>query len=173
MRLFYAIGLWRLLDLSHLRDSLRDVTQLRWVTSDRVHITLRFLGEVEPGALQELAGKLRDVAGKHEPFVLRWGRVGSFPRNGLPRVLWVGLDELSEEQVVNISRDLGNDQPTPHVTVARVRGVLPRQVAKQWETVECGWPQVPVNQIELVESKLTPAGPIYRTIAAEKLKAKS
>lgn len=170
MRLFYAIGLWGLLDLTHFRDVLEGVPQLRWVAPDRVHITLNFLGEVDPRACKDAAATLRHVAGNYAPITLQWQGTGSFPLGRSPRVLWVGLDDESARQVTDMSQDLGNRRPTPHVTVARVRGALPAEAVERWKAVQCTWPEVRVTQIQLVESKLTPAGPIYSVVASEKLR---
>jgi len=172
MRLFYAIGLWGLLDLTHLRKTLDDLPQLRWVAPERVHITLSFLGEVSADVCKDAAETLKDVAANYAPFTLKWQGVGSFPLGRPPRVLWVGLDDLSARQVIRMSKDLGNRRPAPHVTVARVKGVLPDEAVERWQTVECAWPQVRVTQIQLVESKLTPTGPIYTIVASEKLRAR-
>lgn len=170
VRLFFAIGLWGLLDLSHLRRGLDEVQELRWVSPDKVHITLNFLGEVDRTACDDAKARLAEVASEQAPFTLQWGHAGSFPEGRPPHVLWVGVNPVSADRVGRISRDLGNDRPTPHVTVARVKGLVGREVVGKWKAVRCSWPDVRVTQIQLVESKLTPAGPIYSVISSERLR---
>lgn len=169
MRLFYAIGLWGLLDVRRFRRGLDGVTQLRWVSPDLVHITLNFLGEVSRDACLEATSRLGKVASSHPRFTLEFGSTGTFPAGGSPRVLWVGLSRQSADHVSRLSRDLGSDRPSPHVTVARVRGVVSKDFVAKWSRVVCDWPDVHVSQIQLVESKLTPSGPVYSVVACEKL----
>ncbi|NLU41068.1 MAG: hypothetical protein GXX08_02575, partial [Firmicutes bacterium] len=69
-----------------------------------------------------------------------------------------------------LSRDLGNDRPSPHVTIARVKDVVQSDLVAQWRRVEPKWPDVPVERIQLVESKLTPRGPVYSVVASESLR---
>ena len=168
MRLFYdRAGFARSYPLKgNLDDLLAQMGARRESTSPSVS------GEVSADVCKDAAETLKDVAANYAPFTLKWQGVGSFPLGRPPRVLWVGLDDLSARQVIRMSKDLGNRRPAPHVTVARVKGVLPDEAVERWQTVECAWPQVRVTQIQLVESKLTPTGPIYTIVASEKLRAR-
>jgi len=170
MRLFYAIALWGLLDTLPLRRGFEGMRQLRWVDPDLIHITLNFLGEVDKKACEEAVFRLAQVASGHEPFTLEFASTGAFPERGSPRVLWVGLSRESADRVSRLSRDLGNDRPSPHVTIARVKDVVQSDLVAQWRRVEPKWPDVPVERIQLVESKLTPRGPVYSVVASESLR---
>jgi 2'-5' RNA ligase len=169
MRLFYAIGLWELLDTAPLRRGFEGIRELRWVDPDLIHITLNFLGEVDRETCDEAVSRLAHVAPSHMAFALEFGSTGAFPERGNPRVLWVGLSRRSAERVSRLSRDLGNDRPSPHVTIARVKGTVQNDVVERWSRVEPNWPDLHVEQIQLVESKLTPRGPIYSIVASESL----
>ena len=67
------------------------VSGVRWVRPQGVHLTLKFLGEIDedlvPGVLEAMERACR-VTG---PFTLGLGNVGAFPNNNSPRVIWVGL----------------------------------------------------------------------------------
>ena len=168
MRLFYAIGLRGLLDTTPLRRGFGGIKELRWVDPDLMHITLNFLGEVDNKACDEAVSRLAQVAAGHEPFTLEFGPAGAFPERGSPRVLWVGLSRESADRVSKLSRDLGSDRPSPHVTVARVKGVVQSDIATQWSRIEPNWPDQHADRIQLVESKLTPR-PVYTIVASESL----
>lgn len=170
MRLFYAIGLWGLLDTLPLRRGLEGIRQLRWVDPDLIHITLNFLGEVDKKACDEAVSRLGQVAAGHGAFTLEFASTGAFPDRGSPRVLWVGLSRESADRVSRLSRDLGDDRPSPHVTVARVKDVVQGDLVAKWSRIEPKWPDVHVEQIQLVESKLTPRGPVYSIVASENLR---
>lgn len=63
----------------------------RWVAPEKLHVTLSFLGEVEPERVPELAEVLRQVGAAHAPLVLSVEGGGSFGSPRQPRVLWAGL----------------------------------------------------------------------------------
>ena len=68
-----------------------------WVDARKLHLTLKFLGEVPEATVDALAGELAAVARRHEPFALTAGGMGGFPSRTRPRVLWAGLaDGLRE-----------------------------------------------------------------------------
>jgi len=105
----------------------------RFVREEGLHLTLRFLGEVDPsrrGALDDAWGEAARGTG---PVALRLRGAGLFPATGRPRVLWLGVVEESEasslrllaERIEGAARALGfppDDRPfAPHVTLARAR----------------------------------------------------
>src|SRR5258708_5338652 len=79
-------------------DSLRRATKdadrsaIRWVATDKMHLTLVFLGEIPETCAQHLVDKMsRDL--NREPFVVVFAGLGVFPLRGAPRVLWLGARE--------------------------------------------------------------------------------
>ena len=90
MRAFLAIPL-----PAAMRETLCEVglgiTRLRSQRADTIHLTLRFLGEIEdPDAVAAAVGP---VVEKHRAFDMSLERVGVFPKEGAPRVVWVGVGE--------------------------------------------------------------------------------
>ncbi|MFL7837718.1 MAG: RNA 2',3'-cyclic phosphodiesterase [Candidatus Promineifilaceae bacterium] len=142
---------------------------VRWVKPDRMHLTLRFIGETEKNLLPMVAKALDEVAAGQRPFNLNLEGFGCFPNCKRPRVLWAGLggDVDSAGQLKNdidaALIPLGwdkEDRPfQPHLTAGRVKDS--QAIAGQ------RWPDklkvlpIPVNSIYLIESELTPNGPIY------------
>ena len=142
---------------------------VRWVKPERMHLTLRFIGETEKNLVPELGHALDQTAAKHRQFTLHLEGFGCFPNCKRPRVLWAGIGgEL--EAAGRLKKDIdaalvplgweAEDRPfRPHLTVGRVKDS--RKVASQQ------WPEnvrplaIPVKTIHLVESELTPDGPIY------------
>jgi RNA 2',3'-cyclic 3'-phosphodiesterase len=120
-----------------LRGSLADVLAswradpptdgLRWVEPENLHLTLAFLGEVEPASIPAIAEALRGVAARHGPRSVPTGRLGAFPRPGSARVLWYavgdpdgGLAALAAS--VTAALGLTATEPfRPHITLARAR----------------------------------------------------
>src|SRR5919108_1338956 len=139
MRLFVAIELGEQVvrEAAKLVDELRKradrrskAARLGWVTPDRMHLTLRFLGEVNDERAGDVLGSLRDSM-PMAPFEIVWQGLGAFPPKGPPRVFWVGAgrgrDKVLElEELVSARLDpLGFERESrpyaPHLTLARVR----------------------------------------------------
>jgi 2'-5' RNA ligase len=100
----------------------------RWVPDPQLHLTLRFIGDVDTGAFQAVKTAL--VLVSCLPFTLRLRGVGHFPPGKQPRVLWVGMEEsrpLQELQrrveaaltAVGIAPD--ERRFSPHITIARLK----------------------------------------------------
>lgn len=111
-----------------LAPLMRGLGDVRWTSEDQLHLTLRFIGELDNGRANEVADALGLVLGA--PFILRLKGIGHFPPRGEPRVIWAGVEHQPELVALKrrIDRALsqaGIDRdPTkykPHVTLARLR----------------------------------------------------
>src|SRR4051794_27424374 len=71
---------------AELRECLSDGL-VRWTRPEQIHLTLRFLGEVETGRVEELTTAVRGAGDRFAPFYLRAERVGVFPHARSPRVI--------------------------------------------------------------------------------------
>ena len=138
MRLFFAVQLGAdvITRVAAHIDALRAEAsdgQLAWETPEKLHYTLKFLGDVDVDelhmeALTHAAEVARDVA----PFALAPGALGAFPDEAAPRVLWLGVDEGAEAMsalATKLDVLLGGygyareARPyRPHLTVARATG---------------------------------------------------
>lgn len=148
--------------------------RLTWVAGDRMHLTVRFIGEVDERQAAAVGQALRDPL-PIEPFDLSWRGIGVFPPRGAPRVLWVGADH-GAAQVRDLEREvsarLAKAGIAPeerayraHVTLARVRepgGLRLDHVAEGLEGVSLGASRVEATT--LFRSELSPKGPVYVTL---------
>lgn len=163
MRLFVAID-----PPEVVRDALAALElpgRLSRVPRDQLHLTLRFLGEVERVPALDLASP---------PFSLRVVGGGAFPSAARPRVLWAGiggdLDALAglAARVEAAVRSVGlppADKPfRAHLTLARVRGGrVPEAVAAVQALPDLG--EWPVREVLLVKSTLGPRGAVHERMA--------
>ena len=92
-RLFVALDLPASVkkSLEPLGKGLGDV---RWLLPEQQHLTLRFIGDVDHGAMHDVTEALATVPAR--PFQLMLKGLGHFPPRGEPRVLWVGVDKSAE-----------------------------------------------------------------------------
>lgn len=105
-----------------------DLVGLRWTDPAGWHVTLAFLGAVNPGHVAELGEAVRAVAVDGQPAVLRSGGVGGFPSARRARVAWYGIAD-PEGHLVDIADrlrtalELDSSAPfRPHLTLGRARG---------------------------------------------------
>jgi RNA 2',3'-cyclic 3'-phosphodiesterase len=145
--------------------------RLTWVPTDRMHLTIRFLGDLDETMREAiestLAAPLDTVA-----FTLTLGGVGAFPPRGAPRVLWLGIaqgltdlqclerDVTRRLQIAGIPED--SHAFNPHLTLARVRDPQGlRLPADLTGVVEPRHGSTHIDAITLFESRLSPRGPTY------------
>ena len=156
-----------------------DVSGLRLVNPEGVHLTLKFLGNVDRSLLPALADALDAVGEGAAPFALQLSGVGVFPNPRSPRVLWAGVtgDIASltalARRVDDACSTLGFPRErrpfSPHLTLARVRESASAHERQHSATIikDIGLaPTQPfsVQAFHLVRSTLTPSGPIYETV---------
>lgn len=148
--------------------------RLTWVPADRMHLTIRFIGEVDPDRGLALKSLLAEPL-KAAAFPLALGRAGVFPPRGTPRVLWLGVAAGAEglravEQEVSARLDgagiAREERPfSPHLTLARVR--TPGGLRSALVLDEVAPPSDAggvVDAITLFESRLSPKGPTYTAL---------
>ena len=148
----------------------------------REHLTLHFLGEIDPALLPRLAEGLAAVAGAHRPFAISIEGVGAFPRPDQPRVVWRGVGEGRGElaQLAAAVREADaaagapSDERTfaPHLTLFRVRSAA--DAARARDLLDGRTPPPPpsrwtVRELQLIESVRLPSGLEHRVRAREPL----
>ncbi len=145
--------------------------RIRWSRPENVHLTLKFLGNVDEESLDDLRTVLENACADHAPFEARLAGLGAFPSARHARILWAGVGEGSE-RLRSLATDVdaalsssGFERETrpyePHLTLGRTRG---RPVSLNLPEEAGGGLPFEVRRIELTESKLTDKGPIYRTV---------
>lgn len=149
---------------------------LRWVAPEAMHITLKFLGEVEDALVGEVTSALEEPLGDVPAFAVSFQGLGSFPLRGAPRVLWAGishgaaelslLSKIVEAAMEPIGFESEKRSFSPHVTLARVkRGARPRgigELTREGKAATFGSQEV--RHVSLIQSVLRPDGAVYTPI---------
>jgi len=157
-----------------LRRSGGDV---RWVRPDIIHLTLVFLGEVPAEMLADLEKAARDALARFGPLTLRAAGAGRFPPRGLPRVIWIGIEETTG-RLAELQKALAGataafaekveDRPfQAHLTLGRVKspkGGRDLAAAVDAMTGQTG-PTFIAQAVTIFKSELSPQGPTYTALA--------
>ena len=132
---------------SRLAATLREagVTQgLRWVAPEKIHLTLRFLGDTTPAQRHTLHEQLSALAAHHAPFALTVAQLGCFPNLRRPSVIWLGVDgdgaalHALQSETERAAQTAGFHAESrafsPHLTLARVDRTLPADSVRALST---------------------------------------
>ena len=80
--------------LIHLISTLkRSDADVKWVNETQMHLTLKFLGNIEESKVQEISDALKSIANNTKEFTISLSNLGAFPNAKRPRVIWVGIDK--------------------------------------------------------------------------------
>jgi 2'-5' RNA ligase len=175
MRLFAAIPFDYNFEpeLKELHTSLakfKDI--LRWTAPENLHITLNFLGEVAPAQYPALRQKFLEACGDFKSVQITLDSTGAFPAHGPAHVLWLGFRDdkgilagLAHRLALGF-KELGfqgeEREFSPHLTYARVqRGANTKDLRAELAATKPRSRNLQVGRVLLMESKLTPDGPIY------------
>jgi 2'-5' RNA ligase len=162
--------------LAAVSAELRGQTRgLAWVRADNLHLTLRFLGAIEPMMLEPVREAVAAAAATIPPFTVSLGGLGGFPSGRAPRVLWASVTAGAAElgtlyaalEAALVARGMpGESRPFhPHVTLARTRD--PRGAGDLGNVlgVGPGFGEVRVRALHLMRSDLGPGGSRYSVLA--------
>ncbi|MDP3731918.1 MAG: RNA 2',3'-cyclic phosphodiesterase [Candidatus Omnitrophota bacterium] len=187
MRTFIAIELPEEIKgyLRRLQDDLKATqADVKWVAPENIHLTLKFLGEVDDKKLEKVNKIIDDTAKEKNRFQMRISSLGAFPKIDFPRVIWVGVD-IGDKEVKGIAEELEDkiaqtgipkeDRPfSSHITIGRTRSSLNReklvQDLKNNAELDARKLEFYVTKITLFKSTLTPRGPIYEALKETNLK---
>ena len=153
---------------------------VRWVAPDNIHLTLKFLGDVDADPMPTLQHALADVCVGYAPFTLTIGSAGAFPNPRRPNVVWIGARGQIEvaaqlaQKIDGACVALGfprEERPfTPHLTLGRVkRDALPSErqlVGAMIEHAQIGdLAELRVERVSVMKSELKPKGSAYTKLA--------
>lgn len=159
--------------LEDFLDDIRPLSKIHWVKREQFHITLKFLGELEPDVIDDVKDCL--IPMKHfEPFTIELSTIGAFPNMKNANVLWLGCSKGAKE-LTSLSRRINDslfreaelERDTrkfrAHLTLARLKGErINEDVINQLGTFPLmNWT---CSELVLMRSVLTPRGPIYTQI---------
>jgi 2'-5' RNA ligase len=193
MRAFVAVEMGEAIRtaLSALIGDLRRLNApVKWVEAQNIHLTLKFLGSVPEASVARAVEILRACAGGIGPFSLEIAGAGGFPDLKRPRVVFVcavdrppvaaELARRLNEQMAEVGAERDDRPYQNHITLGRVRPSRasgssdePRHLAQLTQRLESlqgkSFGSMQATELTLMESRLTPAGPIYSPVERVRL----
>lgn len=157
---------------------------VKWVRPENLHLTLKFLGEVDLGLVPGIVAALKGACQGRPPLGLRLEGVGAFPKPSRPNVIWLGLAgavdraaELAnaiERAVAPLGFEPEGRAFKPHLTIGRVRRGRGKKKIPAADTTElaralAGQPgpeplEFTADTVSLIESTLKPTGALYTPV---------
>ncbi len=185
MRAFIAIDLDPFLknNLAAFIEELRPFGgEVRWVRLPAMHLTLKFLGEINEQDVGKVADLLEKTSGNQPGFGLSLVGTGIFPPGKrAPRVLWVGIAD--NPQLARLQSDLESGLASlgferekrefhPHLTIGRVKNPfrLENLLAEFSKSRDRSFGEMSVQKVTLFQSLLKPSGADYHVVAESKLR---
>lgn len=170
MRLFIAI------DFNELKDYFAELQNLlpknaKLSCTKAFHLTLKFLGEVQPNNACKVVDLLKGVKFGH--FSVFLDSIGVFPTENCIRVVWIGLKP--EDKVLGLQKDI-DEALKPlfkkerdfkaHITLARVKySEDKKSFVEQLKKIKVENKRIEIRDFRLMKSTLTPKGPVYEDLA--------
>lgn len=154
-----------------LRSSLEGM--IRWTKPDRMHLTIKFFGNLSEADIKNLSHILEKQVKGIKPFSLKVETIGVFPSLSRPRVLWLGIVN-DDGKLVTIQNDIENELASngfpkeerpyrPHLTLGRMK--TERRIEGLDRTIEenksFSAGDFEAKGLSLYRSDLQPGGPVY------------
>jgi len=184
IRAFIAIELpVKIIDcLKEIQDELKHTSnKVTWVKPENIHLTIKFMGDIEADKVNRLTGFLEGAAAKSYSFDISVKGVGGFPTIDNPRILWVGIEDdknLSHlyDNLENGLAALGFEKEErpfkPHLTLGRIKFLKYKKGLKErierFKDITLG--KCRIDSICLFQSRLTPEGTVHTKLKEAKLK---
>ena len=161
--------------ISHqLQEKMPD-TPVRWVDNQKMHLTLKFLGDISTENISMVEKTLLSEGAKRSPMELGIGGIGAFPKMRHPRVIWIGVEAPTdlfdlrrgiEDGVARLGYNYDKYEFTPHLTLGRIsrkasaRDV--RTVGNVLHDIQVGYiGAARIEAVHLYRSDLSPGGAKY------------
>ena len=186
IRTFIAIGLpeFVLQAIAKTQDALRGSgLDIRWVRREGIHLTLKFLGDIDRDDVGKIQAAMEEAAKGIFPFTLTGDGVGVFPDFRRPRVIWAGisgdvhalfaLQSALESQLKGLGFSKEKRHFKGHLTMGRVKDRVDRTKLREslegFASFETG--SFTVQSVVLFQSTLRPQGAVYTRLAEVDLRS--
>ncbi len=165
--------------IAQLKEAVPDA-KASWSRDTNLHLTLKFLGELPQTSVPNISTAASRAVGGIAPFSVRLEQTGAFPKQGQPRVLWIGINDLTgelgklharledESTKAGFARD--DRHFHPHLTLARLRQPRhARTLVAAHKELEFDPAEIVVSELLVIRSELSSEGSRYTVISRHPL----
>ncbi|NQV04022.1 MAG: RNA 2',3'-cyclic phosphodiesterase [Candidatus Omnitrophica bacterium] len=156
-------------------------TLVKWVNENQMHLTLKFLGNIEETKAQEVSRVLESITKDFKAFTISLSKIGAFPNINKPRVIWVAIDEgkdtlkLLADKIESGLEKIGfakeKREFKAHLTLGRIKSL--KNISQLTEIIQKtdfqSQGKIKISVLILFQSTLTSKGAIYAPLAEIKL----
>ncbi len=173
MRLFIGIFLPEEIKnyLYELENKLKKLLhgKINWIAKKNIHFTLKFIGDINETKLNGIKEKLNKI--KFDSFEVELDKIGVFPDENNPRIIWAGLNP--KEKLIELQKKVDSelldlfskDQDFKvHITLGRIKLIKNKEEFKTNMKIEIERKKFEINEFCLVKSKLSKDGPKYEIL---------
>ena len=164
--------------LAGIQDKLKQAdAQVSWVNPANIHLTLKFLGDIQEAQIPAILEAMTSSAKTVSPFSMQIGYAGAFPNMSFPRVIWIGVTDDEQGSLKTLEADLSprleklgfqgeGGRFQPHLTLGRVRSQKNKSsLFRAIEGIVNIWVGVSsVDALYLIRSELKSTGSEYTEI---------
>ncbi|MBU2540973.1 MAG: RNA 2',3'-cyclic phosphodiesterase [Candidatus Omnitrophica bacterium] len=168
-------------EILRIQDILKtSEADVKWVKPENLHITLKFLGNVQQEKIEKIKDALIGCLSYFKPFSLKLNSLGIFPKIANPRVIWINavsadnaLEKLAAStEAALVSLKFPKEKRTfkSHITLGRVRSNRNREkLSGVFEKTDICQKEMMTEAVSLFKSALSSAGPHYEVLSTIKL----
>ncbi len=149
--------------------------EIRWIKNDNIHLTLRFVGEIDNKNHDKIFEAMNKVAENARPITLNLTELGMFPDENHPSVIWVGiggeveeLRQMSEkcDYFLTAKRfEIKKRHFRPHITIGRIKKLTnKKQFISELDDIQINQTVFKVDKLNVVKSDLKPTGAKYTNL---------
>lgn len=165
-----------------IQEGLRKTdTDVSWTNVRGIHITLKFLGDIDEGGIEGIASIMKDAAAGRQPFEIAVRGCGSFPNLKAPRVIWLGIEDPAgglkslnqalDDGLKSLGFEPEEREFRPHLTLGRIKGPKGREgiskAVSGLKDIEIG--RLKIERMVLYKSVLRPTGAEYTKLKEARL----
>lgn len=182
IRTFLALEIPKeaLVELIKLKDANVSASyKIRWEHVDKLHLTLKFLGDTDENILDKLYFGLEEIITKNHQMDLAFVKFGIFKRDNKPKIFWAGIKENNSlDNLVNqidvFFSNFGFEKERrkfhPHITLSRIRGFEDTNEIVRLTNLSFNEIFFTASVVTLFQSNLLPSGSVYNKLKSFYLK---
>ena len=158
-------------------------TDVRWIRSEGIHLTLKFLGAIDEQRVDEIGDRIEKCLADETIFTVTVGSLGAFPNREHPKVIWLGIEDKRgvlqnvqqtiDTRLTSLGFTAEKRTFSPHLTLGRIKSPKgKRTVSQRLATMgECACVTFDVTEIFLFKSDLKPSGAVYTKLKSFALRS--